>query len=121
MIKNNIRKLRRSQDLSQQKLADILGVKQGLISKWELGKEVPAEENVNDMADYFGVSPAYVLGKSQTMYDKNILNFDSSSVPEEYTAKNYDECDLLQIFRFLPENGKTYLLTTLRMLEKFYS
>ena len=121
MIKNNIRKLRRSQDLSQQKLADILGVKQGLISKWELGKEVPAEENVNDMADYFGVSPSYVLGKSQTMYDKNILNFDSSSVPEEYTAKNYDECDLLQIFRLLPENGKTYLLTTLRMLEKFYS
>ena len=81
MIKNNIRKLRRSQDLSQQKLAAILGVKQGLISKWELGKEAPAEENVNDMADYFGVSPAYVLGKSQTMYDKNILNFDASSVP----------------------------------------
>ncbi len=49
------------------------------------------------------------------MYDKNILNFDSSSVPEEYTAKNYDECDLLQIFRLLPENGKTYLLTTLRI------
>lgn len=120
MIKNNIRKLRRSQDLSQHKLAEILGVKQDMISRWELGKAVPTEENVNDLADYFGVSPAYVLGKSQTRHEEHIPDFDPEAAPEQYTAQNYDECDLLEIFRLLPENGKTYLLTTLRMLEKFY-
>ena len=120
MIKNNIKKLRRSQDLSQRALAEILGVKQTLISAWEMGKSAPSEENVNDLADYFGVCPAYVLGKSQTRYDPHILDFDQETVPVEYTAKNYDEVFLLETFRFLPDRGKTHLLETVRMLEKYY-
>lgn len=120
MIKNNIKKLRRSQELSQRVLAEILGVKQTLISAWELGKAVPPEESVNDLADYFGVSPAYVLGKSQTPYDKHILDFDPSTAPEEFIAKNDNERILLEIFRFLPDRGKIHLMETARMLEKYY-
>lgn len=71
MIKNNIRKLRRSMDLSQHRLAEILGVDRNMVSRWELGKASPSEENVNDLADYFGVCLAYVLGKSETRYDKH--------------------------------------------------
>ena len=120
MIKNNIKKLRRSMDLSQRALAEIIGVNQNLISAWELGKSAPNEENVNDLADYFGVCPAYVLGKSQTRHDPHILDFDPATVPEDYTAKNYDEIFLLETFRLLPDRGKTHLLETARMLEKYY-
>jgi len=120
MIKNNIKRLRRSQELSQRRLAEIIGVKQTLISAWELGKAMPNEENVNDLSEYFGVSPAYVLGKSETMYDPHALDFDPSTVPEEYIAKDYDECFLLETFRLLPSNGKLHLMETARMLEKYY-
>ena len=120
MIKNNIRKLRRSQALSQHRLAEILGVNQTLISAWELGKASPSEENVNDLAEYFGVSPSYVLGKSQTRHDPHVLDFDPSAVSEEYTAQNYDEVFLLETFRFLPDQGKMHLMQTAKMLEKYY-
>lgn len=117
MIKNNIKKLRRSRNLSQRVLAEALGVRQGLISDWEIGKAQPTEENVEDLASFFDVSPEYVLGKAPK---QNRAEFDPATIPERYYAKNYDECDLLDIYRLLPENGKTYLLTTLHMLEKFY-
>ena len=120
MIKNNIKKLRRSQELSQSRLAEIIGVNRNLISAWELGKATPTEENVNDLSEYFGVCPAYVLGKSETRYDPHILYFDPSTVPEEYIAKDYDECFLLETFRLLPSNGKIHLMETARMLEKYY-
>ena len=120
MIKNNIKKLRRSQELSQRRLAEIIGVNQNLISAWELGKATPNEENVNDLSEYFGVCPAYVLGKSETRYDPHILDFDPSTVPEEYIAKDYDECFLLETFRLLPSSGKLHLMETARMLEKYY-
>ena len=120
MIKNNIRRLRRSQELSQHKLAEILGVNQTLISAWELGKSAPDEENVKDLADYFGVSPAYVLGKSQTPHDPHCLDFAPESVPAEYRAKNYDECFLLETFRVLPSRGQQHLMETAKMLAKYY-
>ena len=117
MIRNNIKKLRRSRNLSQRVLGEALGVRQGLISDWEIGKVQPTEENVEDLASFFDVSPAYVLGKAP---ERNCFEFDAETSSEEYYAKNFDERDLLEIYRLLPENGKNYLLTTLHMLEKFY-
>ena len=64
MIRNNIKKLRRSRNLSQRVLGEALGVRQGIISDWEMGKVQPTEENVEDLASFFDVSPAYVLGKA---------------------------------------------------------
>ncbi len=121
MIKNNIRKLRRSRELSQRALAQALGVNQHMVSAWELGKSLPSEENVADLAYYFDVSEAYVLGKSESVFDPHIADFDPSTVPDEYVAKDYDECFLLETYRMLPSNGKIHLKETAKMLEKYYS
>lgn len=117
MIKNNIKKLRRSQKLSQQKLEKILDFQQTQISRWELGKSEPSEDDLDALADYFGVSPAYVLGKT---LERHNFEADPFYQTKQFLADNDRERDLLEIFRFLDENGKSHLILTAQMLEKYY-
>lgn len=53
MIENN---------LSQQKLADILGVNQTTISQWLLGKKKPGYDSIRVIYDKFGVTPNELFG-----------------------------------------------------------
>lgn len=48
MIENN---------LSQQKLADILGVNQTTISQWLLGKKKPGYDSIQLLCEHFSVEP----------------------------------------------------------------
>ncbi|MBR2919594.1 MAG: helix-turn-helix transcriptional regulator [Clostridia bacterium] len=53
MIENN---------LSQQKLADILGVNQTTISQWLLGKKKPGYDSIRVICEKFGVTPNELFG-----------------------------------------------------------
>ena len=44
-------------DLSQQKLADILGVNQTTVSQWVQGKKKPSYDNIFAFYKYFGIEP----------------------------------------------------------------
>ena len=62
---NRIQELRQERNLSQRELAAATGIKQANISRWETGTVVP---NVLDMwvlAEFFGVSIDYLVGKEQ--------------------------------------------------------
>ena len=56
---NRIRDLRKKARLSQQALADQIGVFRNTISNWETGYSQISLENV---AEYFGVTIDYLLG-----------------------------------------------------------
>lgn len=65
MIYENIRNLREDNDKTQKELADYLNVKQTTYSKYELGKiNIPVEVFIN-LADYYGVSVDYLLGRTK--------------------------------------------------------
>lgn len=65
MIYENIRNLREDSDKTQKELADYLNVKQTTYSKYELGKiNVPVEVFIK-LADYYGVSVDYLLGRTK--------------------------------------------------------
>lgn len=51
--------------LTQQDLADFLGVKRETIGRWENGSIVPKTENVKKMANYFKCSADYILELSE--------------------------------------------------------
>jgi len=53
-----IRKLRKAANLSQKKLAQLLGVDQTAISSWESGRFYPRQKHIEKLAAIFGVSPA---------------------------------------------------------------
>ncbi len=46
--------------LSQQQLADLVGVGQTAVSNWEVGKREPEEENIQALADVFGCTAIWL-------------------------------------------------------------
>ena len=61
-ISENIRKFRKERGLTQEQLAEVLGVTVGAVSKWELGSSVPDLELIVDMAEFFDTSVDVLLG-----------------------------------------------------------
>ena len=59
---NRIRELRKKSRLSQQALADQIGVFRNTISNWETGYSQISLENAKQVAEYFGVTIDYLLG-----------------------------------------------------------
>ena len=57
-----IKDLRDEKGISQERLADELGVSHGIISFWETGKREPKLSNLILLAEYFGVTIDYLAG-----------------------------------------------------------
>ncbi len=63
-IKNKIKELRISKNLTQQQLADELHVTKQAISKWEKGKSVPDIALIELLSSFFCVSVDYLINDS---------------------------------------------------------
>ena len=63
---NRIRELRKKGRLSQQALADQIGVFRNTISNWETGYSQISLENAQKVAEYFGVTIEYLLESDKT-------------------------------------------------------
>ena len=61
---NRIRDLRKKARLSQQALADQIGVFRNTISNWETGYSQISLENAKNVAEYFGVTIDYIWSDS---------------------------------------------------------
>ncbi len=61
-IAQNIRKFRKERGLTQEQLAEALGVTVGAVSKWELGASVPDISLIVELADFYEVSVDVLLG-----------------------------------------------------------
>ena len=59
-----LRQLRIETDLTQQELAKNLNVSQQIIGLWERGKRKPKIEAITNIAEYFNVSPKYLIGET---------------------------------------------------------
>lgn len=67
------KKLRKERDLTQETLADYLGVSFQAVSKWERGESYPDIELLPEIAGYFGVSVDELLGVNRAENEKEIL------------------------------------------------
>lgn len=59
-----LRRLRESVKLSQVKMAELLGVKQSSINRYEQGQSAPSLETLVKYADYFDISLDYLLART---------------------------------------------------------
>ena len=59
-----IRALRTQKGLTQKALAEAIGVGDKAVSKWERGLGLPQMETAIRMADVFGVSLDYLMGRN---------------------------------------------------------
>ena len=60
-IGTKIQKLRKQHGLSQEQLAETLGVSRQAVSKWEAEQSVPDVDKIVLICDYFGVTTDYIL------------------------------------------------------------
>ena len=61
----NMQEIRQDNDISQEKMASILGVTRDALAKWETCATLPNLKNVFYFAKYFSFSIDYVLGLSR--------------------------------------------------------
>lgn len=67
-----IKLLRKSKKMSQQALANALGVSRSTIAMWETSGSQPDNASLLRLADYFGVSVDFLLGREDEDTKKEI-------------------------------------------------
>lgn len=63
-MKNNLKKLRNQAGLTQISLQMKTGIEQALLSKFENGERIPPTETLMVLADFYGVSMDYIMGRT---------------------------------------------------------
>lgn len=66
-VPERIQELRKQKGISQEELANELGVSRQAVSKWESGQSFPELDNIVALSDFFGVSADYVLKGTETL------------------------------------------------------
>lgn len=74
-IGENIRKFRREKELTQETLAEFLGVTFQSVSKWERGESFPDITMLPAIASFFGVSTDELLGIDNSEKEKRIQHY----------------------------------------------
>ena len=59
-----LKELRKEKGLSQIAVQMQTGIEQALISKYENGERVPPPETLMQLADFYGVSMDYIMGRT---------------------------------------------------------
>lgn len=75
MLNERLKTLRAQHALSQKALAEQLHVSQQTVGKWEAGGATPNPETLSKIADIFGISVDYLIGRSTCEYDETALKF----------------------------------------------
>ena len=94
--------LREERGIYQKELAAILKVSVGTVSNYENNIHFPDQEALLQLADYFGVTVGYLLGRTSYRYSLDTLN-------EEY-APGMTVAELVDIIQhFSPQNTASFL------------
>ena len=113
---NRLKELRRSLGITQKELASSLGIAQPTLSGWETDRFQIDYDNLVKLADFFGTSIDYILGRS---VDEQTTVFDSSPKEEACNSKptlRSDHEKLLGVYDSLDEQSKTQLMSVAYLL-----
>lgn len=107
---NIIKKLRTEKDITQDQLATIIGVSRSAIVKYELGiVDNIKRTTIQKLADYFNVTPTYIMGLENNEENKNnIINVYSSVHAGILTEMVEDIVDTEEIDINMLKGGKEF-------------
>ena len=100
---DNLRNLRKMKNLSQEKLAEKIGVSRQSISKWECGEAYPEMDNILILCDIFNCKLTEIVHKDMT---------DIDSLGEEVKEKQEKVKGLSKAIYFIARIGK--IVSTIR-------
>ena len=137
-IGQRISKLMLDMDVSNAKLARMIGVSRPTIGNWIDGKSAPTGENLTNLANALKVDPNWLMSgkESQARFDNNVdvskkIPFDDSPIPViswvaagsfepiETVLKDAEINEYLPPIRECGKNGYGLVVTGISMLPKF--
>ena len=137
-IGQRISKLMLDMDVSNAKLARMIGVSRPTIGNWIDGKSAPTGENLTNLANALKVDPNWLMSgkESQARFDNNVdvskkIPFDGSPIPViswvaagsfepiETVLKDAEINEYLPPIRECGKNGYGLVVTGISMLPKF--
>lgn len=111
---NRIKELRVEKKITQSQLAKILGVNQTAVGKYERGDLEPNIQILNNLADFFGVSIDYILGREDDLGIKGYAPADAAPGATERAMG--DEAELLRAFRKLSPFARSAVMVQVKAL-----
>lgn len=99
-LADRLRRARRSGRISQQRLADVVGVSRHTVIRWEKGEGEPEIAALWIIAEALNVSTSYLVGRRTT--------------PERAEFLAPDEREALELFRTLSPDARKDFLQALR-------
>lgn len=102
-----LKDLRIKKGLKQSDIADYLEITQQAYQRYEYGTSEPNSDGYIKLADFYGVSVDYLLGR-EPVPDPLPLLVAKTNVSKEELEKQFDA---------LPEEGKAIMMTVIRMLK----
>ncbi|EAC9911652.1 TPA: helix-turn-helix transcriptional regulator [Listeria monocytogenes] len=99
MFGNRLKQLRKNNNKTQEDISKILGISRGAYSHIENGRNEPDMETIVKLANIFGVSTDYLLGRSNNGFiDTIAAHIDSNATEEE----------MEEILAYIEEKRKEY-------------
>ena len=95
---NRLYELRKQQGLSQEELAEKLGVSRQAVSKWERSEASPDTDNLIALAKIYGMSlDELVFGEKKTADTEQEQSSETKETKDEETVINTDDGTRVQI------------------------
>lgn len=108
MLSENLRNLRKSFKLTQQEVADILGIDRSTYTFYEAGKSTPTKENLIKLCDIYNVTVGYLLGVEKNCPELKVASR-SDRIDETTTGLNEisrNEKFIIMAYRSLDSDKK---------------
>ena len=120
MLADNLRILRKNFKLTQQEVADILGIDRSTYTFYEAGKSTPSKENIVKLCDIFNVTVGYLFGVEKNCPELKVAN--RSDVVEEkldgFNEISRNEKFILMAYRSLNSQKKEQFLIDVKNILK---
>lgn len=114
----NLKYYARKNNVIQADIARALNISTSLISDWFTGKKMPRVDNVEKLADYFGVSSSDLYSKDIFHQADNVINSLENMIIGGKTLKEHNVNNILDELYDLDLKDLYYILGQLELLIK---
>lgn len=124
LLAQKLREFRKKQGLTQEQLAEAMGVTVGAVSKWESGASTPDVSLVLELADFFETSVDVLLGYTQqsASLEDSVCRLRDLRTQKDYEAAFRESEKALQRFpnnfQVVYESARIYQLAGLERCDK---
>ena len=113
MFSERLKELRKEKNLTQSQLSKELNVSLGAIGNWETGNRTPDVNTLSFIANYFGVTVDYLVGKTEQKMP--LVNNDEELTEYLYYLKTRPE--LRMLFKVSSKASKEDVEQAVRIIE----